>query len=430
MDQALFHIGRSISLNPNQSKYYRCLGDVLGAAKQNHLAIFAYEKAFAINQKDTDALLNLGTLFYNQDRHQQSVDAFKRILSVAPDNIRALNNLGKVHHDMGELQIALSYYNRCIGLQPEYAEAQFNRAALLLAMGDYKNGWKAYEWRFKRSCAASVYPHRLNTPRWKGKNYRGQRLLVHCEQGMGDVLQFVRYLPMVKQRGGTLILEAHPALITLLSTHPCVDEIIVFDPQHPPTAHHDLHVPLLSLPRIFDTQTDNIPVATPYIDIEPATAEPWGKYLQRDRVNIGLFWSASDLNPKRNLPITQCRAWFQDNNRHFIALQKGADKVPADLKNELSSFTELGRKLSDFRDTASMMSHLDLMISVDTAAAHLAGALGIPLWIMLPANADWRWSPFKAACPWYPSARIFRQPRVGDWQSVIADVETALTSLL
>lgn len=429
-DPALFHIGRSIELAPHNSRYYRSMGDALCASGQFPLSILAYQKACAIDPDNTDALLNLGAVYHKLDAYDQAKSTFQTILDRAPEHVRALNNLGKILHDMGQLKRALACYDRCITLQSHYAEARFNRAALLLALGDYKRGWQEYEWRFKRSGSGNVYPHRLRTPRWRGDDYEGLRLLVHCEQGMGDALQFMRYLPLAKERGGTLILETHAPLAPLLKALPQVDETVFFDPQRAPDIQHDLHIPLLSLPGLFDTGADTIPCAIPYIRIEPGKAAPWRTYLKKDHVNIGLVWASSDLNPKRNLPIDTCSSWFQHPGLHFIGLQKGAAAGQLmRLKGKASSCVELGRHLRNFHDTAAVMSHLDLMISVDTAAAHLAGAMGVPLWVLLPFNADWRWPALGRTSPWYPSARLFRQTCCGDWKDVIDEVADILADI-
>lgn len=429
-DPALFHIGRSIELHPHNHKFYRSMGDAFGVSQQIVMAIAAYQKAFNINPGDTDTLLNLGIAFHQLDRYSQAQSTFEKIIALSPNHLRALNNLGKVHHDMGQFETALSYYDQCVQLQPCYAEARFNRAALLLAMGDYQRGWQEYEWRFRRSGAANVYPHQLATSRWQGEDFKGRRILVHCEQGMGDVLQFVRYVPQVKQRGGTLIMEAHPLLVSLLEPLDCVDEIITFDPMRPSEISHDLHIPLLSLPAIFGTETDTIPDTVPYIPVPSNDIHDVHRIVKRDHFNIGLVWSSSDLNPKRNLPIDQCVGWFRHPNLHFISLQIGeAEAQIRTMQGNTAPITEWGSQLNNFKDTAAIMAHLDLMISVDTAAAHLAGAMGKPLWTLLPFDADWRWSQFYGGCPWYPTAKMFRQSRSGQWGDVIDDVSAALVSV-
>lgn len=430
LEPALFHIGRSIELNASKAVVYRSMGDALRAAGQLPLAIRAYEKARALSPDYNDALLNLGIAFHELGMNARAEEAFQKILLLAPDHIQALNNLGKVNHDGGRPDLAMRYYDRCIDLQPDYAEARFNRAALLLALEDYEKGWREYEWRFRRTCTANVYPHRLRTRRWQGEDFGGRRLLVHCEQGMGDVLQFFRFLPMVKHRGGTVILEAHEPLLPLLKTQAGIDEIVGFDPKIPPTVRHDLHIPLLSLPGIFHTGADSIPNILSYIEVHGGRDCPWPSNLKKGRTNIGLVWAASALDPRRNLPIEKCGAWFKDPRLHFVSLQVGepTGRIQG-LKNAASPITILGADLRNFLDTAHAMAELDLVISVDTAAAHLAGAMGKPLWILLPYTADWRWPLKRKNCPWYPRAELFRQARQGDWDEVIAQVALALGRL-
>lgn len=247
---------------------------------------------------------------------------------------------------------------------------------------------------------------------------------------MGDVLQFVRFLPMVKKRGGTLILEAHQPLIPLLEPLPCIDEIIPFNGNCAPTTVHDLHIPLLSLPRILKTRGNTIALSIPYIQIPSNNSSPWKKYPKPGHLNIGLVWAASELNPKRNLPIDKCCDWFQQPGCHFVSLQTGAAQNQlSTLSGNQSPITMLGSRLNNFKDTAGAMTELDLIISVDTAAAHLAGAMAVPLWVLLPWNADWRWPLNGEQGRWYPKARIFKQSGSGNWNGVIRQVATALRGL-
>lgn len=429
-DRAVRHIGRSVELNPSNDVAYRSMGDALAAAKQFSLAIKAYEKSCTLNPGNTDALLNLGNLYHELDMYQRAEHAYAQIISQAPEHMQALNNLGKLFHDMGRLQHALVFYDRCLSRNPHYAEAQFNRAALLLAMGDYERGWEAYEWRFRRQSAASVYPHPLPTPRWQGELFQNRRLLVHCEQGMGDVLQFMRYLPLIKQRGGDVLIEVHEPLVPLLKLQRGIDEVMAFNENQPPAIPHDLHIPLLSLPKVFRTRTDTIPHAIPYIETDGQRPNHWEQYIKPDHLNIGLVWASSDINPKRNLPLEKCRAWFQNPKLHFVSLQKGnASEQIAPMQRDASAVSALGQHLNNFLDTACLMAHLDLIISVDTAAMHLAGGMGMPLWALLPFNADWRWPLDEKPCGWYPHAKIFRQSIPGNWDDVIATITTMLQRL-
>jgi hypothetical protein len=297
-------------------------------------------------------------------------------------------------------------------------------------MGDYERGWESYEWRFKRPGAANVYPHRLTTPRWQGDRYQKRRLLVHCEQGMGDMLQFARYLPLVKQRGGTLLLEAHKPLVPLFKVQPWVDDVITFNEKQPPAIAHDLHIPLLSLPNVFRTKAHTIPHAIPYIETNGQSPNHWKQYIKHDHLNIGLVWASSDINPKRNLPLENCRAWFQNPRLHFVCLQKGnASQQIVPMQSHASAISVLGQRLNNFLDTACVMHHLDLIISVDTAPLHLAGGMGRPMWALLPFNADWRWPTDEGISLWYPHAEIYRQSSPGHWDDVIAAIADRLRQM-
>jgi spore maturation protein CgeB/Flp pilus assembly protein TadD len=428
-DAAIDQIKRSIAIRPDHSKYHRSLGDACQAAGHPHAALSAYQHACVLNPANIDALINLGNIFHELDRHPQALATFQKVIDLAPNHLMALNNIGKTLHDKGALDQALKLYNRCLDIDPHYAEARFNRAVVLLTLGDYQHGWPEYEWRFRRRNACKVYPHQLTTPRWQGEAYQGRRLLVHCEQGIGDVLQFVRYLPMVKQLGGTLILEVHPALLALLKSMNCIDEWVAFDARRPPMVGHDVHIPLLSLPNLFHTTMDSLPKQVPYVHSDAGHTTLWRKQLAVDGLKIGLVWTASDINPKRNCPLVPSCSWFQVPGLHFISLQKGPTANQLQPTAGSAPITALGHRLNDFRDTAAVVANLDLVISVDTAVAHLAGAMGKPVWVLLPCSADWRWPPHGQGTPWYPTAKLFRQSPSGNWQPVIDQVKHALTQL-
>jgi tetratricopeptide (TPR) repeat protein len=427
---ALYHIGRALELDPSNAVAYRSLGDALSLNGQLSLSFRAYEQACNLNPLDVNARINLGNALCKARHFDSAMAAFEEVLSLDHNHHIALNNLGKVNHDLGRLEQALRCYDRCIEIHPDYAEAHFNRAALLLDSGRFESGWKEYEWRFKYSAAHRVYPHRLSSPRWQGQDFHGRRLLVHCEQGMGDVLQFCRYLPMVKQKGGTVILEVHKPLARLFNNLPLADEVVSFDPKQLPSTGHDLHIPLLSLPLVFSDKLTSIPDAFPYLHIDLTMGRSMKDTVMEGRINIGLVWASSALNPHRNLPIEKCGAWFQNPRLHFVSLQVGKEEERLKiLPQGLASIARLGGELDDFFDTASAMADLDLVICVDTAAAHLAGALGKPLWVLLPYDADWRWPRSGAKCVWYPQAKVFRQTRMDDWESVISEVTIALEML-
>ena len=429
IDPAIAEIAYATQLEPNNANAFRGLGDALDAAEQTDSAIAAYQRACALDPENTDALLNLGIVFQKSDQYENALSTFQDVLDLEPEHPKALNNIGKTFHDMGHLERALKYYTRALDRIPSYAEAHFNRSVARITLGDYANGWSEYEWRFKRKLAKRVYPHQLFAPRWQGQNYAGHRLLVHCEQGFGDVLQFARYLPLAKQLGGTLIVEAHPPLLPVLQNLRCIDQLIPFDVQNPPTEHYDLQAPLLSLPFIIGTDINSIPIDFPYLRPDKAKSDFWKSQISTTSLRIGIVWASSAVNPKRNFPLQHCLAWQQIPGVHFYSLQKGPAAKQIQKINPHFFTQEMGDKLHDFGDTAALIENLDLVISVDTAVAHLTGAMGKPLWVLLPHVSDWRWPKHLQRSPWYPAAKLFRQSMIDDWKNVSLAVKNALETL-
>jgi tetratricopeptide (TPR) repeat protein len=371
-------------------------------------------------------MINLGIALHATDRLDAALKWFQNALAIEPDNIKAMNNMGKVLLDERELDLARQWLDKAIAIEPLYAEARFNRAALFLTMGDFRNGWQDYEFRFQRKNAKQVYPHALASPLWDGSPYPSQRLLVHGEQGLGDVIQFCRYLPMVKSLGGTLIVEAQRPLLPLLRSMAAIDELVAFEPHTPPQIPHDLYVPLQSLPRVSDTRLETIPDTVPYLWPDPQKTDQWRCHFGDEKLRVGLVWACGAGDKQRACTLAHMTALFSLPRVMFYSLQKEAAEEQLHALSHFSNVIHVGDQLNDFSDTAAVVANLDLVISVDTAVAHLAGALGKPVWVLLPLSSDWRWHMRSHQTPWYPQARLFRQKNRSDWQGVIASVGTAL----
>jgi tetratricopeptide (TPR) repeat protein len=423
-------IDRAICLAPHNAAYYRSRGDALLSAGNPSQAAQSYLTALDLMPADVSTMINLGNAMHAQGRFRKAVNWYQNALAVSPENIMAINNIGKSLHDQGYIEQALSWYEKALCIDASYAEARFNRSVALLAQGDFSRGWEEYEWRFRRKTAQQVYPHKLRAERWNGSSYSGKRLLVHCEQGMGDVIQFSRYLPHVKALGGTLIVEAHAPLLPLLRTMGCIDEVVPFNVLRHPQVAFDLYAPLLSLPALYRTTLSNLPGPVPYLHADTRKILLWRSNTEKPAsLRIGIVWSGSATDPQRACPINHLSSLFSIKDVHFFSLQKDLSEQSLNILSGYANVTHWGDRLNDFSDTAAAMTRLDLVISVDTAAAHLAGAMGIPVWILLPAVADWRWLINCEDSPWYPSARLFRHKKANDWPELIQTVRNELERL-
>lgn len=429
LDAALEKITAAIGLNAEHAVYHRSRGDVLQAIGRLDPALQAYQQALSLDAEDIDTMINMGNTLERLGRWGEARQCYLQVLRTDAANVKAFNNLGKIDLDLGSLQKAVQWYEKALAISPGYAEARFNRAVALLSLGDYENGWQEYEWRFQRRNARQVYPHTLRSPRWNGEPYADRRLLVHCEQGLGDVLQFARYLPRVKSLGGTLIVEVHPALLPVLENMDGIDHLVGFNAGRPADIAHDLHAPLLSLPYILGTGKDTLSSQIPYLRVDESRQNAWKNRVRGQGPHVGLVWSGSGLNPKRNLDVHQLIPLFDVPDVQFYSLQTGRPAEQLSIAPQMP-ITPLGHELADFGDTAAIMAHLDLIISVDTAAAHLAGALDRPLWVLLPAGADWRWPPDRTNSPWYPQARLFRRTGERHWKDVVQDVARSLNEFV
>ena len=420
---------RAINLRPNFVEAYTNLGNVYRDEKNFPAAISQYQAALSLRPQNEAANYNLGLLFQMQQDLGQARVCYQNAIALNPANARAYNNLGKLYYDCNELEPAMDCYRQAIRLEPRHADARFNYSLALLMQGEFAEGWDAYEWRFKRRQWRKIYPHRLKGPRWDGSIFRGRRLLVHGEQGFGDVIQFIRYLPQVKSLGGEVILEVRPELGELLQNYSGVDKLVAMSFDSPPPQDYDCHIPLMSLPQIFGTRLGNIPAQIPYLTPDPVKVGFWKQCLKDTAFRIGLVWAAKPTYAHRKTcPLEAFQPLLNCSRVRIYGLQKGP--AAGQTAHLAGAMENLGAEFESFADTAGAIECLDLIISVDTAVAHLAGAMGKPVWTLLPYAPDWRWMLAREDSPWYPTMRLFRQPRQGDWQSVVDAVMRKLVELL
>ena len=314
-------------------------------------------------------------------------------------------------------------------MKPDYAEAHWNQAIAHLLTGDFKEGWKQYEWRRKIDWHVSAYPHKHKKPRGDGKSFVGKRLLVHCEQGIGDSIQFVRYLPLVKAQGGMVVFEAWKSLHGLLRGFDGIDELVELSFDRETQAQFDAHVSIMDLPGLFETTEQTITDSVPYIHACPIKSAQWSHELSGTDLKVGIVWAGSARHTNdhnRSCRLKHFLPLCQIEDVRLYGLQKGE---PARQAKEMP-LINLGEQFDDFTDAAAAIDNLDLIISVDTAVLHLAGAMGKPVWALLAYSPDWRWMLKRADSPWYPSMRLFRQQKWGDWDSLLQVVARELRTIV
>ncbi len=413
---------RAIALNTHHVEAHYNLALLLHEQGKLAEAIDAFQQAITLNPNYVKAHNNLGLVFVEQAQFDHAMACYERALAITPNNADTYNNLAAVWTEQNKLNKAIECYLKALRINPNLAEVHFNYGTLLLKKGDLITGWLKYEWRLK--IKTGKYPQ-LKQPLWEGNPLAGRRLLVHWEQGFGDIIQFVRYLPLIK--GGTVILAIQSPLKQLLNGLPGVDLLIVKSYDNEPDIAYDVWIPLLSLPNLFATTLDTIPASIPYLYPDSQKVEKWRTRFESARFKIGLVWSGNpkfQYNRNRSASLAHFAPLASVQNISLFSLQKGeAAKQPIPEGMEMIPLTE---ELEDFSDTAAAINCLDLVISTDTAVPHLAGALGKPVWLLLHFSSDWRWLLDRNDNPWYPTMRLFRQAAPGDWASVFQQVVDAL----
>jgi tetratricopeptide (TPR) repeat protein len=390
-------------------------------------ALASYDRALALQPDHVEALCNRGIVLHELQQLDEALASYDRALALRPDYAAALYNRGNTLQQKQRLDEALASYDRALALQPDYAQAHFNRSLLQLLKGNFDAGWREYEWRW--TDASLKLPNRdFAQPLWLGDTaIEGKTILLHSEQALGDTIQFCRYVPLVAGRGARVLLEVPAPLKDLTASLVGVAQVISA-PDQP--AYFDLHCPLLSLPLAFGTTIESIPADVPYLTAPSESLRRWNVMLgSKRRLRIGLAWSGQPRPANRSIELRSLLPVL-DLDADFVSLQKNVRADDATVLQERSDLVPLGDKLDTFADTAAVIANLDLVISVDTSVAHLAGALAKPVWVLLPFLPDFRWLLDREDSPWYPTARLFRQNAPGDWSGVISRVVVELEKLL
>lgn len=409
---------RALALDPAFAEAHYSLATMRDRLEGRVTPPAGFRRAIAAAPGSGALLCNIAAALHQRGQRWKAGICWRHALALDPTLAQAHEILGTINQEEGRLQAAIAFFRHATVIDPDRAGAHVEEAMCHLLAGDYPRGWQQYRWRWRGDAVQAA--RRFTQPEWNGQDIAGRTILLHAEQGYGDTLQFCRYVPLVA-RQARVILEVQPPLRRLLNGMTGVIRVVGRGEALPP---FDLHCPLMSLPAIFGTALQTIPAQIPYLTVEPGRTALWRSRLPENQPQVGLCWAghpAHRRDGERSLPLARLRPLLRHRGAGWHVLQK--DMRPAD-RLALSTVPWLAEhRFSDFADTAALIAVLDLVVTVDTAVAHLAGALGVPTWLMLPWVGDWRWLGGRDDSPWYPSLRIFRQPIPGDWDSVLARVK-------
>jgi tetratricopeptide (TPR) repeat protein len=465
-DEATASFGRALELKPSCAEFHDSLGVALQRQGKNDAAVDCHRRAIELDPRNPDAHNNLGNALENQRNTIQAVTSYRAAIGLRPDFSVAHSNLGIALRELGEvgeaigclrraaelnpdsaeilsnlatalwdggfIDEAVDTFRRAMQLNPDLAAIRVNHAYLTLLRGDFQNGWREYEWRWK---AGDVVARPFQQAKWEGEPLRGKTILLHAEQGLGDTIQFVRYAPLVKQLGGTVVCECQKPLLQLLGTVAGIDVLVGCGEELPSV---DFQIPLLSLPGIFNTESETIPTNVPYLFADPELCDYWRKKLESIQgFRIGINWhgrAGRRESLRRDVPPACFTALANLPDVSLISLQQNVGRDELKQVGERVPIVNPGDDLDTahgaFMDTAAIMMNVDLLVTSDTSVAHVAGALGVPVWVMLPFVPNWRWLLDRTDSPWYPTMRLFRQASPGDWDGVMTEVGGALENVL
>ncbi|WP_019500121.1 tetratricopeptide repeat protein [Pseudanabaena sp. PCC 6802] len=428
--EAISNYQSAIQHQPHYVDAYQNLGIVLRKLERFEEAIAAYQSVLQIAPNHHEVFYNLGNTYLDLDRCDRAIACYQRAIQISPNFAQALNSLGTAYRQQGRLNEAIACIERAIAIHSDYTEAHFNLASTLLLAGDLQRGFAEFEYRLKSQNFADVYQS-FQQPQWDGSPLEGKTILLYSDAALGDTIQAVRYIPQVVERGGRVILRSKESFRRLLQNSADVDRFIAEEDDLP---DFEVFAPLLSLPHILDTTLETIPNGVPYIF--PLSCACDLPCPIPDAMKVGIVWSSGYRSASYELKkfyrhkscdLSLFEPILSMSNICFYSLQVGQNVEAIREFSDRPHIIDLSDKIHDFADTANIISQLDLVITVDTAVAHLAGAMAKPVWVLIPFVPDWRWMLGRDDSPWYPTMRLFRQKQIGDWQEVFGRVHDALS---
>jgi tetratricopeptide (TPR) repeat protein len=430
-DEALLVFKKAIDIDPYFAEPYSNKGRVLHELKKYEEAILNFDKAIDLRVKSPEPYSNKGISLKALSRFDEALINFNKAISIKPDYFEAYYNRGVIMQELNNLREAFINYHQALKIKPDYADANWNLSLCQLLVGDFIPGFKGYEWRWKvQDHNKGIVGRYFSQPLWLGvEPLKDKTILLYAEQGLGDTIQFCRYVSLVVQLGAKVILEVQGPLVKLLQNLAGVSQVIATGDKLP---EFDYQCPLLSLPLAFGTEIKSIPPVVSHIVIDNETLTKWKIILgEKTKIRIGIVWSGSTSHKNdhnRSLNLAQLLPYLP-SNVEYVCLQKEVRKVDRVLLGENTQIKYFGDELRDFTDTAALCNLMDLVISVDTSVAHLAGTLGKLTWVMLPFSPDWRWLLDRDDSLWYPSVKIYRQDKIGDWNSLLLKIKKDLDDL-
>ena len=429
-DEALSHYNKAIAINPNYIDAFNNRGVVLKELKRFDQALDNYNQVIALKPDYAKAYYNQGKTFQELNRFNEALVSYNKAIKIKPDYVEAFNNLGNSFQEIKKFDSALVNYDYAIALKPNYADAYFNKSLLLILLGEYKQGWQLYEWRWKQEFKINTI-RLYKQPLWLGnESLTNKTLLIYIEQGFGDFIQFIRYIFLVQRLGAKVIIEVPLTLMNIIKTLKGKFNIIQSGELLP---NFDYHCPVMSLPLAFKTTIKSIPAKLPYIYVDEKKKILWNKKLgKKEKTRVGLVWSG---NPEHKNDSNRSILLKKFENIislpfEFHCLQKEIQETDIQTIIDFSQIHQHQKEIADFSDTAALIDAMDIIISVDTSVAHLAGAMGKNVWVLLPYLPDFRWMLDRKDSPWYPSAKLYRQNMKNNWHDVLEELKIDLLKFI
>ena len=405
----------ALQCQPAYSKAHFSMGNLLLEKRNFQGAEIHFRAAISADPSYLGAYNHLSNCLGALGRIDEARDCLLKAHTIDPTNADTLCNLGNLERQAHRFEKAVEYYRAAIYLKPDFVNAHFNLSLVLLLLEDFENGWPEYEWRLRYFPPGSGYPHRFGLQLWNGESLIGKSILVYDEQGFGDTLMFIRYLPTLRKLADRIVFETRPSFLDLFRQMPFIDEIFLRGSDGRPNIQCDYCIPLLSLPGRLGISKSDLRGDTPYLFADDKQRAHWAHRMRGDGLNVGVVWHGHTQS--FNLQNLSLLAKLQ--GVHWYGLQK---EMPPEIQTHQDDdwvIRQLGPDLTDFADTCAVIANLDLVISIDTSVAHLAGAMGKPVWVLLPHVPDWRWFLKQNTTPWYESMRLFREPSRGNWQTPV-----------